>query len=145
MAILGIDLGTSSVKVIVLDTQGQTLSVSKADYEVMSLLPGWAESNPSEWWHATISAVQGAVAQAPHASITAVGLSGQMHGVVPTDEQGQPTRAALLWADTRAEAELTHSYLVWPAHSCAGWWITKRPPTKGPAGRCNQRTGCGCA
>jgi len=106
MAILGIDLGTSSVKVIVLDTQGQTLSVSKADYEVMSLLPGWAESNPSEWWHATISAVQGAVAQAPHASITAVGLSGQMHGVVPTDEEGQPTRAALLWADTRAEAEL---------------------------------------
>src|SRR6266566_2855239 len=106
MAILGIDLGTSSVKVIVLDTQGQTLSVSKADYEVMSLLPGWAEINPSEWWHATISAVQGAVAQAPHASITAVGLSGQMHGVVPTDEQGQPTRVALLWADTRAEAEL---------------------------------------
>src|SRR6266699_3968700 len=106
MAILGIDLGTSSVKVIVLDTQGQTLSVSKADYEVMAPLPGWAESNRIEWWHATASAVQAAMAQAPEARITAVGLSGQMHGVVPTDEEGRPTRAALLWADTRAEAEL---------------------------------------
>src|ERR1700730_15515266 len=101
MAILGIDLGTSSVKVIVLDTQGQTLSVSKADYEVMAPQLGWAESNPREWWHATISAVQAAVAQAPHARITAVGLSGQMHGVVLTDKDGRPARAALLWADNR--------------------------------------------
>ncbi len=106
MAILGIDLGTSSVKVIVLDTQGYTLSVSKSDYEVMAPLPGWAESDPSEWWSATVSTVQAAMAQAPEARITAVGLSGQMHGVVPTDEEGRPTRAALLWADTRAEAEL---------------------------------------
>jgi xylulokinase len=106
MAILGIDLGTSSVKVMVLDTQGHALSVSKADYEVRAPLPGWAESDPSEWWHATISAVQAAMAQAPHPRITAVGLSGQMHGVVPTDKEGRPTRAALLWPDTRAEAEL---------------------------------------
>lgn len=106
MAILSIDLGTSSVKIIVLDVQGHTLSVSKADYEVMAALPGWAESDPFEWWSATVSAVQAAMAQAPQARITAIGLSGQMHGVVPTDNEGRPTRAALLWADTRAEAEL---------------------------------------
>src|SRR5437764_15463289 len=114
MAILGIDLGTSSVKVMVLDTQGQALSVSKADYEVMAPLPGWAESDPSEWWRATVSAVQAAMAQTPHARITAVGLSGQMHGVVPTDEKGQPTRAALLWPDTRAGAELER-YMTLPS------------------------------
>jgi xylulokinase len=72
----------------------------------MSPLPGWAESNPDDWWRATISAVQAAMAQAPRAEISALGLSGQMHGVVPTNEEGRPTRPALLWADTRAEAEL---------------------------------------
>src|SRR5207249_8578066 len=96
MAILGIDLGTSSVKVIILDTNGHTLSVSKADYEVMAPQPGWAESDPSEWWRATISTVQAAIAQVPQARITEIGLSGQMHGVVPTDEEGRPTRSALL-------------------------------------------------
>jgi xylulokinase len=114
MAILGIDLGTSSVKVIMLDTEGRTLSMGRADYEVMTPLPGWAESDPGEWWRATVSAVQAAVAQAPLARVTAIGLSGQMHGVVPTDKEGQPTRAALLWADTRAEAELKR-YQALPA------------------------------
>ncbi len=114
MAILGIDLGTSSVKVIVLDSQGRNLSMSKSDYEVMAPLPGWAESNPIEWWHATASAVKAAMAQAPQARITSVGLSGQMHGVVPTDKEGRPTRAALLWPDTRAEVELER-YQALPA------------------------------
>jgi len=114
MAILGIDLGTSSVKVIILDTEGRTLSMSKADYKVMASLPGWAESDPSEWWRATVSAVQATVAQAPLARVSAIGLSGQMHGVVPTDKEGRPTRAALLWADTRAEAELER-YQALPA------------------------------
>ena len=114
MAILGIDLGTSSVKVIILDTEGRTLSMSKADYEVVAPLPGWAENDPSEWWRATVSAVQAAVAQAPQARVTAIGLSGQMHGVVPTDKEGRPIRAALLWADTRAEAELER-YQALPA------------------------------
>src|SRR5260370_23944354 len=114
MAILGIDLGTSSVKVIILDSQGRSLSMSKSDYEVMAPLPGWAESNPIEWWHATASAVQAAMVQAPQARITAIGLSGQMHGVVPTDKEGMPTRAALLWPDTRAEVELER-YQALPA------------------------------
>src|SRR6266567_8546681 len=103
---LGIDLGTSSVKAIVLDMYGQPLSMSKADYKVVSSQPGWAESDPSEWWEATVSAVQAAIARAPQARITAIGLSGQMHGVVLTDKESRPIRAALLWADTRAEAEL---------------------------------------
>ncbi len=106
MAILGIDLGTSSVKVIVLDEQGLLLSEAKADYKVLSPQPGWAESDPMEWWRATTTAVQAAIAQAPHVQISAIGLSGQMHGVVLADQAGQPLRNALLWADNRAHAEL---------------------------------------
>lgn len=106
MALLGIDLGTSSVKAIILDTQGHALSLSKAGYTVMAPQSGWSESNPNTWWSATVSAVQTAIAQAPQAEITAIGLSGQMHGVVLTDAEGQPIRPAMLWADTRAQNEL---------------------------------------
>ncbi len=112
--LLGIDLGTSSVKALVLDTRGHTLSQVKADYAVHAPHPGWAESDPTEWWSATIAAVQTALTQAPQVNITAIGLSGQMHGVVPTDKERQPVRPALLWADTRAEAELA-AYQVLPA------------------------------
>ncbi len=115
MALLGIDLGTSGVKVLILDTEGNTLSVSKSGYEVRSPKPGWAESDPDSWWHATKTAVQAAIAQVPHVGITAIGLSGQMHGVVPTDKAGRPTRAALLWADTRAEEELQRYSILSPA------------------------------
>ncbi len=106
MTILGIDLGTSSVKAIILDERGQGLAESKADYRVLSPQPGWAESNPLEWWVAVIKAVRSVTEQAPEAKISAIGLSGQMHGVVLADQQGQPLRNALLWADNRAEREL---------------------------------------
>src|SRR2546421_7362863 len=114
MAILGIDLGTSSVKVIVLDTQGRTLSISKANYTVMAPQPEWSESDPNEWWSAIVSAVHSVMQQLPRADITAIGLSGQMHGVVLTDEEGLPIRPAMLWADTRAQAEL-EQYRMLPA------------------------------
>ena len=114
MALLGIDLGTSSVKVIVQDTQGRTLSVSKAGYTIMAPQSGWSESDPNEWWSATVSAVQTAMAQVSQTEITAIGLSGQMHGVVLTDEERLPVRAAMLWADTRAQAEL-EQYRMLPA------------------------------
>ncbi len=106
MTILGIDLGTSSVKAIILDRQGQTLAESKADYRVLSPQPGWAESDPLEWWTAVIKAVRSTTEQAPQEKISAIGLSGQMHGVVLADQQGKPLRNALLWADNRAEREL---------------------------------------
>jgi xylulokinase len=108
MALLGIDLGTSSVKVMVLDTQGQPLSISKVGYPVTSLRPGWSETDPNAWWAATVVAVKTALAQVPKVEITAIGLSGQMHGVVLADEKGLPLRAALLWSDQRAQVELAH-------------------------------------
>jgi len=114
MATLGIDLGTSSVKVIVLDVQGLLISEGKADYKVLSAQAGWAESNPQEWWKATVTAVRTAIAQAPQVQINAIGLAGQMHGVVLADQMGQPLRNALLWADNRADAELAR-YQALPA------------------------------
>ncbi|GER92219.1 sugar kinase [Dictyobacter vulcani] len=108
MPLAGIDLGTSSVKVIILDEQGYTLGTGRKDYRVRSPHSGWAESNPEEWWQSTVAAVREAYTNAGQPTITAIGLSGQMHGVVLTNEGGKAIRPAILWADTRAESELTY-------------------------------------
>ncbi len=103
--LLGVDLGTSSVKVVVTDADGHLLSQVSRAYEVESANIGWAESDPRIWWRETVLAVREAVEQARAggaASPSAVGLSGQMHGVVLADAALEPVRPAILWADTRA-------------------------------------------
>ncbi len=98
---LGIDLGTSSAKVLVVDGDGATLATGRASYEVVRPAPDRSETAPSEWWHAVQQAVREAMRSAPHEPV-AIGLSGQMHGVVLSDEVGNPQRPAILWPDQRA-------------------------------------------
>jgi xylulokinase len=103
--LLGVDLGTSSVKVVVTDQDGRLLSQTSRVYDVESANVGWAESDPQTWWRETVLAVREAVGQARAggaASPSAIGLSGQMHGVVLVDAELEPVRPAILWADTRA-------------------------------------------
>ena len=114
MALLGIDLGTSSVKVMIVDSKGITLSQSKADYPVISAQPGWAESEPDKWWQAVVIAVKMALTLLPQTKITAIGLSGQMHGVVLVNSAGQPLHPAILWPDTRSQEQIT-TYQALPA------------------------------
>jgi xylulokinase len=103
---LGIDLGTSSVKVVVADPGGAVRAVASAPYEVASAHPGWAETRPGDWWQAVISAVRQATSGVPVAAIAGLGLSGQMHGLVLTAASGDAVRAAILHLDTRAHAYL---------------------------------------
>jgi xylulokinase len=98
--VLGIDLGTSSVKVVVCGLDGGIMSQAGAEYEVRNDRPSWAESDPQQWWAAVRTAVRTAVSSG--APPVAIGLSGQMHGLVPTSANGTPTRAAILWADSRS-------------------------------------------
>jgi xylulokinase len=103
--VLGIDLGTSSVKAVVTDAAGNMVSATSAEYRVVAAQPGWAESAPEDWWAAVGSAVRESVARAG-ADPVAIGLSGQMHGLVMTEASGQALRPALLWADGRASPQL---------------------------------------
>jgi xylulokinase len=103
--LLGLDLGTSSVKALLLDGGGAILGEGSASYAVRAPRPGWAESTPEDWWTAVLEATGAAVGRRG-AEVTALGLSGQMHGVVLVDELGLPLRPAVLWADARAGAEL---------------------------------------
>ena len=104
-ATLGIDLGTSSVKAVVVRLDGTLAGQATGDYRVSSPQPGHSESDPAEWLAATAGAVKAAVAEAGVEPV-AIGLSGQMHGVVPTAGDGRPLRAAMLWSDARATREL---------------------------------------
>jgi xylulokinase len=103
--LLGLDLGTSSVKALLMAEDGDTIGEGSASYPVRSSRPGWAESSPEDWWNTVVEATQTAVG--PHgAEVGAIGLSGQMHGVVLADDRGRPLRPAILWADTRSAEQL---------------------------------------
>jgi xylulokinase len=102
---LGLDLGTSSAKAVMVDTGGRVLSQASAGYTVASVADGCAETEPADWW----SAVTACARQAVHAAgvpPSAIGLSGQMHGLVMTSSDGGALRPALLWADSRATGSL---------------------------------------
>lgn len=103
---LGIDLGTSGLKAVLTDAEGTVRASSTRTYQVVSDSPGAAETDPSAWEDAACSAVADLLAQVPDARIACVGLDGQMHGLVVTDEVGTPLRPAMLWPDSRATQEL---------------------------------------
>lgn len=100
-AVCGVDLGTSGVKVSLLDEQFAVLASATAGYPVSSPRPGWAEIDPNLWMRAIASAIGEVRGQRPDAEIVAVGLDGQMHGLVLVNA-GQAVRLAMLWPDSRA-------------------------------------------
>lgn len=99
--VVGIDLGTQSVKAALVAPDGQVVASAVRPYAVQSAHPGWAETDPREWHAAALDAAAEVVAGAGEVPI-AVGLSGQMHGVVLCDAAGSPLRHAITWADTRS-------------------------------------------
>jgi xylulokinase len=102
---LGLDLGTSSAKAVVIDSGGRVLAQASAGYAVTSAAAGYAESEPADWWSAVAACAREAV-HAAGAQPAAIGLSGQMHGLVMTSGAGGALRPALLWADSRATSAL---------------------------------------
>lgn len=100
MTVLGIDLGTQSVKVASVDVDGHVRASASRAYEVASPQPGWAEADPQAWWAAAMSAAEEVLAISDRP--VAIGVSGQMHGVVLCDAMGDPLRPAITWADSRS-------------------------------------------
>lgn len=102
---LGIDLGTGSVKALLIDDDGRTVAEASRAYVVSSPVPGYAETAPSDWWEGTVAAVRACCAEHSEA-VRGIGLSGQAHGLVVLGEAETPLRPAILWADQRATAEM---------------------------------------
>jgi xylulokinase len=108
MWFLGMDVGTGGTRAVVVDENGRLISGAAAEHAPFRMdHPGWAEQDPEDWWRAAKEAIVGALAAAPEPKqpITALGLTGQMHGAVMLDENGAVLRPSLIWCDTRTQPE----------------------------------------
>jgi xylulokinase len=103
--LLGIDLGTTSLRALVVDADGTVLGQASAPYPTAQPEPGWTQQEPDDWWQACRSAVAELQAQGLLPQVKAVGLTGQMHGSVFLDRQRRVLRPAILWNDQRTAAE----------------------------------------
>ena len=107
---IGIDLGTSSVKTVLVDRQGHLLGTASAPLKLSHPQPRWSEQAPEDWWQATLQAMDALLAEAAGkglslADIEAIGLSGQQHGAILLGAGDEVLRPAILWNDGRSERE----------------------------------------
>ena len=101
--LLGVDLGTSGVKVLALESTGKILATHSESYPIFNPKAGWSEQDPNDWWQGTLAAIKGVLQtdSVDAKSVRALSVSGQMHGSVFLDSGGEVIRPPLLWNDTR--------------------------------------------
>jgi xylulokinase len=105
--LLGIDIGTSGSKALLVDLDGNVLASATGDYPMYTPRPLWAEQNPQDWWAATVLTVRQALqsAEVRPEQVAGVGLTGQMHGLVLLDSRGEVLRPCIMWNDQRTGAQ----------------------------------------
>ncbi len=99
-AIVGIDVGTSAVKGVAIDDEGKVLAIAEESYPLSTPRVGWAEQDPEDWWRASEAVLS--KLQTQTGEPRAIGLSGQMHGLVTLEGSGEVIRPAILWNDQRS-------------------------------------------
>jgi xylulokinase len=104
---LGIDVSTTGSKALLIDSTGTVLATASSPHTLQTPKPLWSEQNPEEWWTATTASIRKVLAESGirGESIAAVGLTGQMHGLVLLDAEGRTLRPAILWNDQRTGAQ----------------------------------------
>lgn len=110
--LLGIDIGTSGTKALLVEETGRVVASAYKEYPLSQPRPGWAEQDPEEWWRAVVEAAREVLARSGLAGgdVAGVGLSGQMHGAVVLDANYRVLRPAILWCDQRTGAECAWMY-----------------------------------
>ncbi|HUN06557.1 MAG TPA: xylulokinase [Aggregatilineales bacterium] len=105
--LLGVDVGTSSVKVMQFDPElGRPLAAVGEEYPIHTPQPGWAEQDPEDYWSATVRAVRAVIAQTGRTDVVGISFSGQMHGTILLDSSLRPLARAIIWADTRSSSQV---------------------------------------
>ena len=102
---LGIDLGTSAIKLLVVSDSSSVLAESNISFDVRRPHPLWSEQDPDEWWSALLKGIEDLKSQTSLSDLKGIGLSGQMHGAVLLDKKGEVLRPAILWNDGRSGKE----------------------------------------
>jgi xylulokinase len=105
--LIGIDVGTTGSKALLIDDKGNVISSWTEEYPLYTPYPGWSEQDPEEWWIATKRAIQKIIKESSVSpkEIKGIGLTGQMHGSVFLDENGEVIRRAILWNDQRTSKQ----------------------------------------
>jgi xylulokinase len=150
--LIGVDLGTSSVKAVLLDAHGRMLHWTDEEYPISNPSSDWAEQDPETWLQATVHVVRRLMelSQIPASQVVGLGLAGQMHGLVCVDAAGQALRPAIIWADRRSKAQLQRLQAQIGLERLAGWtgnplatgfmlpswvWLTEHEPQVSAATR----------
>jgi xylulokinase len=150
---LGLDLGTSELKALLLADDHRVVAVARAALTVQRPAPLWSEQHPADWWAAVEAVMAELKATQPEAlaQLRGIGLSGQMHGAVLLDDDDAVLRPAILWNDGRSGAPCrawARSPATWrcpasPRRNCCGFARTSRRCSTAPRACCCPRTGCG--
>ena len=104
---LGIDVSTTASKALLIDERGDMVAVASSPHTLQTQKPLWSEQDPREWWEAVSASIRSVLEKAgiDGERIAAVGLTGQMHGLVLLDEEGNVLRPAILWNDQRTQRQ----------------------------------------
>lgn len=105
MLYIGIDLGTSAVKLLLMDEEGKIRNIVSKEYPLYFPHPGWSEQRPQDWYEKTIEGIKELVEGADASEVKGISFGGQMHGLVALDEKDQVIRPAILWNDGRTGKE----------------------------------------
>lgn len=105
MLYIGIDLGTSAVKLLLMDSEGHIINIVSKEYPLYFPHPGWSEQNPEDWYEKTMEGMEELLLEADKAQVAGISFGGQMHGLVALDKEDQVIRPAILWNDGRTGKE----------------------------------------
>src|SRR5512137_1690966 len=105
--LLGIDVGTSGAKALLIDAAGRIVAETINEYSLFTPRPLWAEQNPRDWWDAAVVSIRQAMekGRAKPEQVAGIGLTGQMHGLVLLDGKGKVLRPCILWNDQRTASQ----------------------------------------
>ena len=105
MYYIGVDLGTSAVKLLLMDERGKVQNIVSKEYPLFFPEPGWSEQNPEDWYEKTIEGIQELMKEFDRSRVAGISFGGQMHGLVVLDEDDKVLRPAILWNDGRTGKE----------------------------------------
>ena len=105
MYYIGVDLGTSAVKLILMAEDGSLRNIQSCEYPLFFPENGWSEQNPADWWNAVVKGIHKLCLDISPDQVAGISFGGQMHGLVALDASDQVIRPAILWNDGRTEEE----------------------------------------
>ena len=105
MLYIGVDLGTSAVKLLLMGGDGKIEKIVSREYPLVFPHPGWSEQNPQDWWNAVLDGLAELIKDCDKTQVAGISFGGQMHGLVILDENDQVIRPAILWNDGRTTKE----------------------------------------